>query len=754
MADSRSIIISYQWNKSVLSKRMVFTVLFKIQAGNSWNIGLKSRVEKGCDAGLKRRMGTGGFMMEYTTPVIQLKGVGEKTAKIFEKMGILTVGDLIRFYPRDYEKFEEALPVRKIKKGEICAVRARVAGNINIKKVRNLTILSVVAADGTGKIKLTFFNMPFLKNILKPGVVYLFRGMVQEKDGIPVMEQPKMYKDEEYRNLMERVQPRYSLSAGMTNNMVTKAVKQALSFCPPQKEFLPEAVRLSENLMDREEAVCNLHFPKDFETLIEARERMVFEEFFLFILGLRGQKETNEALESSFSYIETAQVERFLEKIPFSLTNAQQRVWEEIKADLQGKRLMNRLVQGDVGSGKTIIAILALLMTVTNGYQGAMMAPTEVLAKQHFDSVTEMNDKYKLGMKPVLLIGAMTAKEKREAYAMIADGSADVIIGTHALIQEKAVYHNLAIVVTDEQHRFGVKQRESLAAKGNLPHVLVMSATPIPRTLAIILYGDLKVSVIDELPADRQPIKNCVVDTSYREKAYRFIEKEVSAGRQVYVICPMVEEGEADQDSLSMENVENVVGYTEKLRGFLSPSIRVSYLHGKMKSSVKNEVMEEFKNQNIDVLVSTTVIEVGINVPNATVMMVENAERFGLAQLHQLRGRVGRGEYQSYCIFVSGSDKKETMERLGILNRSNDGFKIAEEDLRLRGPGDLFGIRQSGEFAFKLGDIYNDARILKQAGMWVDRLLSEDAEFIKTENEGLRIYLENEKWNPIDFRTI
>ncbi len=288
----------------------------------------------------------------------------------------------------------------------------------------------------------------------------------------------------------------------------------------------------------------------------------------------------------------------------------------------------------------------------------------------------------------------MTAKEKREAYAMIADGSADVIIGTHALIQEKAVYHNLAIVVTDEQHRFGVKQRESLAAKGNLPHVLVMSATPIPRTLAIILYGDLKVSVIDELPADRQPIKNCVVDTSYREKAYRFIEKEVSAGRQVYVICPMVEEGEADQDSLSMENVENVVGYTEKLRGFLSPSIRVSYLHGKMKSSVKNEVMEEFKNQNIDVLVSTTVIEVGINVPNATVMMVENAERFGLAQLHQLRGRVGRGEYQSYCIFVSGSDKKETMERLGILNRSNDGFKIAEEDLRLRGPGDLFGIRQ------------------------------------------------------------
>ena len=699
-------------------------------------------------------MEMGDFRMEYNTPVIQLKGVGEKTAKIFEKMGILTVGDLIRFYPRDYEKFEEVLPIREVKKGEICAVRVRIMGNITVKKVRNLTILSALAADGTGKIRLTFFNMPFLKNVLKPGGVYLFRGMVQEKEGMPVMEQPKMYKDEEYRKLMETVQPRYPLSAGITNNMVTKSVKQALSFCAPEKEFLPENLLRAENLMDREEAVHNLHFPKDFDTLIEARRRMVFEEFFLFILGLRGQKAENDAADSDYTYIETAQVERFLEKLPYSLTNAQKKVWEEIKTDLQGKKLMNRLVQGDVGSGKTIIAVLALLMTVTNGYQGAMMAPTEVLAKQHFDSITEMNQKYKLGIHPVLLIGAMTAKEKREVYGLIADGSADIIIGTHALIQEKAVYKNLALVVTDEQHRFGVKQREHLAEKGNMPHVLVMSATPIPRTLAIILYGDLKVSLIDELPADRQPIKNCVVDTSYREKAYRFIEKEVAAGRQVYVICPMVDEGEADSGASSMDNVENVVGYTEKLKGFLPPSIRVSFLHGKMKSALKTQIMEEFKNKNIDVLVSTTVIEVGINVPNATVMMVENAERFGLAQLHQLRGRVGRGEFQSYCIFVSSSDKKETMQRLEILNKSNDGFRIAEEDLKLRGPGDLFGIRQSGEFAFQLGDIYNDAGLLKKAGMWVDRLLAEDEKLRKKENEALRTYLENGNWNAIDFRTI
>lgn len=693
-------------------------------------------------------------MMEYSTPVIQLKGVGEKTAKIFEKMGILTVGDLIRFYPRDYEKFEEILPVGNIRKGEICAVRVRIMGNITVKKVRNLTILNVFASDGTGKIKFTFFNMPFLKNVLKPGGVYLFRGMVQQKDGVPVMEQPKMYKDEEYCKLMETIQPRYPLSAGITNNMVTKSVKQALSFCAPEKEFLPGSILESENLMDREEAVHNLHFPKDFDTLIEARKRMVFEEFFLFILGLRGKKSENDAADSDFTYIETAQVERFLEKLPYSLTNAQKKVWEEIKADLQGKKLMNRLVQGDVGSGKTIIAILALLMTVTNGYQGAMMAPTEVLAKQHFDSITEMNQKYRLGIHPVLLIGAMTAKEKREVYGMIADGSADVIIGTHALIQDKAVYKNLALVVTDEQHRFGVKQREYLAEKGNMPHVLVMSATPIPRTLAIILYGDLKVSVIDELPAERQPVKNCVVDISYREKAYRFMEREVAAGRQVYVICPMVNEGESDSGGSSMENVENVVGYTEKLKGYLPSSIRVSYLHGKMKSALKTQIMEEFKNKNIDVLVSTTVIEVGINVPNATVMMVENAERFGLAQLHQLRGRVGRGKFQSYCIFVSSSDKKETMERLEILNKSNDGFRIAEEDLKLRGPGDLFGIRQSGEFAFQLGDIYNDAGLLKKAGMWVDRLLAEDEKLLKKENEALRTYLENGNWNAIDFRTI
>lgn len=692
--------------------------------------------------------------MDFNTPVIQLKGVGEKTAKAFEKLGIRTVGELICFYPRDYEKFEEVVPLAEIKKGEVCAVRVRILGSVTVKKIRNLTILNAMASDETGKIRFTFFNMPFLKNVLKPGGVYLFRGLVQEKEGIPLMEQPRLYKEEEYRKLLLEIQPRYPLTAGITNHAVTAAVKQALSNCVLEKEFLPDSVCMEQGLMNREEAVHNVHFPKDFDTLLEARKRLVFEEFFLFIMGLRKEKQENEEADSHFVYIETAQTTRFLEQLPFSLTGAQKRVWEEIKEDLQGKKLMNRLVQGDVGSGKTIIAVLSLLMTVSNGYQGAMMAPTEVLAKQHFDAVSEMNQRYGMGIHPVLLIGSMTAKEKREAYELIADGRADVVIGTHALIQEKVIYKNLALVITDEQHRFGVKQREKLALKGDMPHVLVMSATPIPRTLAIILYGDLKVSVIDELPAERLPVKNCVVDTSYREKAYRFIEKEVAAGRQVYVICPMVEEGESDGNNATLENVENVVGYSQKLKSFLSPAIQVACLHGKMKAAMKNEIMEEFKKKNIDVLVSTTVIEVGINVPNATVMMVENAERFGLAQLHQLRGRVGRGNYQSYCIFISSSDKKETMERLEILNQSNDGFKIAEEDLKMRGPGDLFGVRQSGEFAFRLGDIYNDAVLLKKAGECVDKLLSEDALLLKKENEKLRSYLEEGSFNPVDFRTI
>ena len=687
--------------------------------------------------------------MSDAIPVNRIKGVGEKTAALFGKINVHTIDDLIRHYPRDYETYDAPVSIRETSPGNVQAVYGQITAIPNVKKIRNLSILNAILKDDNGdSIQLTFFNMPFLKKVLKPGGFYLFRGLVQQRGTHKFMEQPRMFTWDEYRQKSGRLLPRYALTKGLTNQTVQKSVAQALEYYPPEKEYLPQMILQKYPMLSHREAIYALHFPESREEMLTARNRMVFEEFFSFLLVLRKNKELAAKTENHFPMYETADTVRFLEQLPFPLTKAQKKVWGELREDMGSPYAMNRLIQGDVGSGKTILAVLALLMCAANGYQGAMMAPTEVLAVQHFETISGYVKKYGIAFRPVLLTGSMTAKEKREAYAKIASGEANLIIGTHALIQEKAEYSSLALVVTDEQHRFGVRQRETLAAKGSEPHVLVMSATPIPRTLAIILYGDLKVSVIDELPANRLPIKNCVVGTSYRPKAYEFIAKEVAAGRQAYVICPMVEEGES-------EDMENVVDYTEKLRAVLPPSVQVAYLHGKMRPADKNRIMEQFAAKEIDVLVSTTVIEVGINVPNATVMMVENAERFGLAQLHQLRGRVGRGEFQSYCIFISTSDTKETMERLQILNHSNDGFHIASEDLKLRGPGDIFGIRQSGEFAFVLGDIYTDANILKEASDAVEQLLVSDPELTDDDNRALVNYFkEHTAVNVVDFRTI
>lgn len=687
--------------------------------------------------------------MNDAIPINRIKGVGEKTAGLFGKINVFTVEDLIHHYPRDYESFDAPVAIRDAAPGKIQAIYGQITAIPNVKKVRNLTILNALLKDDHGdSLQLTFFNMPFLKKVLKPGGFYLFRGLVQQRGIHKIMEQPRMFTWEDYKEKSGRLLPRYALTKGLTNQAVQKAVAQALEYYPPEEEYLPQCLLQKYPMMSHRKAVNALHFPQDRDELLAARSRMVFEEFFSFLLVLRKNKDLAAKTENHFPMYETADTVRFLEQLPFPLTKAQKKVWGELREDMGSPYAMNRLIQGDVGSGKTILAVLALLMCAANGYQGALMAPTEVLAVQHFETITGYVRKYGIAFRPVLLTGSMTAKEKKEAYAKIASGEANLIIGTHALIQEKVAYSSLALVVTDEQHRFGVRQRETLAGKGTQPHVLVMSATPIPRTLAIILYGDLQVSVIDELPANRLPIKNCVVGTSYRPKAYEFIAKEVAAGRQAYVICPMVEEGES-------EDLENVVDYTEKLRAALPVSVQVAYLHGKMRPADKNRIMEEFARQEIDVLVSTTVIEVGINVPNATVMMVENAERFGLAQLHQLRGRVGRGEFQSYCIFISTSEARETMERLQILNHSNDGFYIASEDLKLRGPGDIFGIRQSGEFSFALGDIYTDAALLKTASAAVDQLLSEDPGLCEEDSLLLRRYFEAHRFaNMVDFRTI
>lgn len=648
--------------------------------------------------------------MNLRSDITTIKGVGEKSATLFRKLHIETVGDLLFFFPRDYETFEQPLPIAELSDGEVGTVCACVVGTPVLKQVRNLKVLTVTVRDASGEMHLTFFNMPFLRNTLKSGSWHFFRGRVRAGR----MEQPRIYKREEYQKLCACIQPRYPLTKGLTHQAVGKAVRQVLSLCPLPGDPLPGELLLQEELMPYREALCGVHFPKSRQELLAARKRLVFNEFFYFILQLRHSKEAVEAEKNQTPMIETAQTGRFLEALPYRLTGAQQRAIREICEDMTGSGVMSRLVQGDVGSGKTIVAVWALLLAVSNGYQGAMMAPTEVLARQHYETIKELTAACSLPFKPVLLCGSMTASAKKQVCDALQSGEANLVLGTHALIQEKVSFCRLALVITDEQHRFGVRQRELLKEKGTQPHVLVMSATPIPRTLAMILYGDLHISVIDQLPGGRMPIKNCVVDTGYRPKAYAFLAKEVAAGRQAYCICPMVEDGE-------LEDVENVMDYTEKLRAALPSSVRVTALHGKMRPADKNRIMDAFSAGEIDVLVSTTVIEVGINVPNATVMLVENAERFGLSQLHQLRGRVGRGTFQSYCIFIHTNDKKESLERLSVLNRSNDGFFIAEEDLRLRGPGDLFGIRQSGEFAFRIGDVYNDAAVLKQAGECVEK---------------------------------
>ncbi len=669
--------------------------------------------------------------MKLDSPIKEIKGIGPKTEEIFHAVGVYTVGDILLYFPRDYERCPAIVPVDEVIPDQKNAifVRAPKAPTVNNHSRLKTTTLDVMGEERL--LRVLWFRVPYIRSRIRAGGFYVLYGRVSVRNEQFFMEQPEIFSAEEYEKTRQTLRPVYPLTKGLSNRLVSRTAQAALTELPDDMEYLPEEIRSRHHLAAYEEALRNMHLPADEESCIAARRRFVFDEFFFFFLCMQLSKDSSAVWENAFSFSDSDYVARLEKRLPYELTGAQRRTMEEIRDDMRSNHVMQRLIQGDVGSGKTILAFLAMLDCAHNGFQSALMAPTDVLARQHYQKMCSLCADLGLTHPVVLLTGSLSAAERREAYAMLEREPDALIIGTHALIQEKVTYRDLALVITDEQHRFGVKQRETFSYKGAHPHILVMSATPIPRTLAIILYGDLDISVVDEVPARRLPIKNCVVDTSYRNTAYRFMEKQVREGHQVYVICPFVE-------STDRSEGENVLDYAEALREIFPDDIVVDCLNGRMKAEEKNRVMEDFLANRIQILVSTTVVEVGVDVPNATVMLVENAERFGLAQLHQLRGRVGRGDAQSYCIFMQGSDAGKANERLEILNHSNDGFEIAEEDLKLRGPGDFFGIRQSGEFSFRLADVYQDADVMALASNEAGRLLAADPRLAAPANRILR----------------
>lgn len=668
--------------------------------------------------------------MKTESPITELKGIGSQTAKRMNRIGVYTVGDILLHYPKDYIQFQAP-----IKPDELCreghfAVIGRIMSVPILKRANRMELVQTKAGDLSKTVELIWFRMPYMRSKIRLGEIYVFYGKVRQKGRYFSMEQPEVYSIEQYQEKRKTLQPVYAKTEGLSNQMILKSIRQALEALPSAQDCLPESIRKKNGLCKYSDALYQIHFPDDMERLTAARKRLVYDEFFQFLLHVQMQKEKKRAIPNHFPIENETVIPYVLSHLPYDLTKAQKKCLDEIVADMKKGVVMQRLVQGDVGSGKTIVAFLCMALMGENGHQSALMAPTEVLARQHYETFLNMCEEYSLDRKVILLTGSLTAREKRRAYEDMQLYPDAMILGTQALIQEKAAFSNLGLVITDEQHRFGVRQRETFAEKGLHPHILVMSATPIPRTLAIIIYGDMDISVMDEVPARRLPNKNCVVGTSYQKTAYEFIRKEIQKGHQAYVICPLVEESEE-------LDAENVADYVKKLEDYYRGDIKIGCLNGRMKPIEKNQVMEAFAANEIELLVSTTVVEVGVNVPNATVMMIENAERFGLAQLHQLRGRVGRGLAQSYCIMVDHAQNRESERRLSILNQSNDGFFIAGEDLKLRGPGDFFGIRQSGDLAFVLADIYQDANVLKQAAEDVKRLLEEDPELTSKENEAL-----------------
>ena len=641
--------------------------------------------------------------MGLDSPIRYLKGVGEKRASKFAKKGIHTVGDLLYFFPRSHEDRSKVKPIARCIEGETVCIRAKVYNLPTDRYVRrNMLISSMQVFDDSGMISLVWYNNKYVKNNFKEGEEYIFFGKISRNKQGRVQITAPVYERAGNERYTGKIIPLYPLTHGLSQKIVQSTMELALKEAGRLEEYIPDAVRAKYKIAEINFAMQNIHFPTDFESYNIARERFVFEELLILQLALNSRRDKNKSCPGRvFSDVKC--IRSFTDSLPFELTGAQKRTINEICRDCRSGKQMNRLVQGDVGSGKTAVAAAVVYMAVKNGCQAAMMAPTEILARQHYDSLTDMFSAAEFNV--VLLTGSMKAKEKRAALEDIASGKADVVIGTHALIQDNVEFSDLGFVVADEQHRFGVEQRAKLLAKGEYPHMLIMSATPIPRTLALILYGDLDISIIDELPPGRKPVKTYSATAEMRNRVYNFIAKNIHSGMQAYVVCPLV----AETENSDLKNAEDLADKLTKAY----PDIRVGLMHGKMKAADKDEVMNGFSSGDIQLLVATTVIEVGVNVPNANIMVIENAERFGLSQLHQLRGRVGRGGSQAYCILITDSDNEVTKKRMETMCISNDGFYISEQDLKLRGPGDFFGTRQHGLPEMKIANLFEDRNILK-----------------------------------------
>lgn len=669
-------------------------------------------------------------MAELNTDVRYIKGIGEKKAQAFHKLGVFSLYDLISYFPRKYEDRSLCKPISQVMDGEHVCIRAIVADTPRLIRIRRgMELVKFRAVDESGSVDITFFNQNYVKDNISRGDILVFFGKLEVSGSRRSMANPVYEREGSEKGVTGRIVPVYRLCAGLNQRNVSQAVRQGLDVCGDRlPDILPEEVRENCKLVQARYAFENIHFPADFEALELARRRLIFEE--LFVLACALGKMRGERVQESGICLPMADLEEFWRTLPFSPTGAQRRAAAQAAADMTSGQAMSRLIQGDVGSGKTLVAAALIWFVWKGGYASAFMAPTEILAEQHFSTLAALLSP--LGLHIGKLTGSMTAREKRLAKEALKNGEFDLVVGTHALFSKDVEYANLGLVVTDEQHRFGVNQRSALIGKGGKPHVLVMSATPIPRTLALIIYGDLDVSVIDELPPGRQKVDTFAVDESYRQRLNGFIRKLVGEGRQVFVVCPMVEENEELPVKLkSAEEHARALALT-------FPELRIACVHGKMKPKDKERIMSAFAAGETDVLVATTVIEVGVDVPNAALMVVENAERFGLSQLHQLRGRVGRGQHKSYCVLVSDNDSEEVRARLKIMSRTNDGFKISEEDLRLRGPGDFFGSRQHGLPEMHVADLGADVNVLQKAQDEARRLLEKDPKLTALEHAALK----------------